>query len=103
DVPHATQEHWSGKRRIGISPVNADSVYIFLTARTDDKAALPEVFEPGPWVESFPHLEHVIERITDSRVDQTFSYVYAKKWVEGRVVILGDAAHCMEPNLGQGA
>ncbi len=62
----------------------------------------------GSWTKSFPHLTALFERIaaeTDwSRVRWTrFETVRLKRWHAGKVAVLGDAAHAMSPNLGQGS
>src|SRR5699024_3262752 len=96
-------EHWSGYRRIGIAPSTDQFRYIFLTTPSFDTEGLSNPFNKDPWLHSFPHLESVINRIDNSRLDSTFPYVYLDSWSANRVAILGDAAHAMEPNLGQGA
>ncbi|MGG3884983.1 FAD-dependent oxidoreductase [Brevibacillus panacihumi] len=96
-------EHWSGYRRIGIAPATDDFRYIYLTAPSSDAEGLSDPINKEAWLTSFPHLESVIERIDSSRLDRHFAYIYASTWSVNRTAIIGDAAHGMEPNLGQGA
>jgi len=96
-------EHWSGYRRIGIAPSTDEFRYIYLTAPSMDEEGLSDPINKEAWLSSFPHLESVIERIDTSRLDRHFVYIYASTWAMNRAAILGDAAHGMEPNLGQGA
>ncbi|MCR8644497.1 FAD-dependent monooxygenase [Paenibacillus sp. N1-5-1-14] len=101
-VAHA-KEHWSGSRRIGISPTSPSHMYVYLTASSSDEEALSDPLNKEAWISSFPHLETLIKRIDQTRLDRHFYYVFMDKWSSGRALVLGDAAHGMEPNLGQGA
>jgi 2-polyprenyl-6-methoxyphenol hydroxylase-like FAD-dependent oxidoreductase len=44
-----------------------------------------------------------LERIPDVGRWASFSDVTVRRWTSGDVCLLGDAAHAMSPNLGQGA
>lgn len=103
DKKGIAEEHWNDYRRIGIAPSTDKYRYVYLTGMTSDKEALSEPFNKEAWLSSFPHLESVLERIDDCRLDKNFYYIYLNSWKRGRVALLGDAAHGMEPNLGQGA
>jgi salicylate hydroxylase len=53
-------------------------------------------------------LDAVVKEMIDKRVEPIAAYpLYdrpvANKWVENRIALIGDAAHSMRPNLGQGA
>jgi salicylate hydroxylase len=57
----------------------------------------------------YPDDRHpVITRMIDQRVEPItvhtiFDRPVARKWVDQRIALIGDAAHSMRPNLGQGA
>ncbi|MGY1813333.1 FAD-dependent oxidoreductase [Blastococcus sp. SYSU D00820] len=105
DPVNTTIESWNGGRRLGIAPVGRDDVYLFLCAPEGDEATRQTPFDPGPWVQSYPHYRDLIDRIPEHPDGRwaPFYEVVCRSWVDGRVALLGDAAHSMAPNLGQAA
>jgi 2-polyprenyl-6-methoxyphenol hydroxylase-like FAD-dependent oxidoreductase len=97
------EEHWDGARRAGVVPCASDQVYIFLCCPAKDVAAREQGASRAAWVESFPHLRDVIERVPDGGVWAPFMDVSVHAWTRGRVALVGDACHAMAPNLGQAA
>jgi 2-polyprenyl-6-methoxyphenol hydroxylase-like FAD-dependent oxidoreductase len=97
------EEHWDGARRAGVVPCAPDEVYIFLCAPTKDVPATQQERSRQPWIESFPHLRDVLERVPDGGVWAPFMDVSVHSWIRGRVALIGDSCHSMAPNLGQAA
>ncbi|HZP75465.1 MAG TPA: NAD(P)/FAD-dependent oxidoreductase [Pseudolabrys sp.] len=98
-----TIEYWSGSRRILYTPCSQDKLYVALTMLHSDAAAREVPLRKDDWKRSFPHLSALIDRIGDEGRYDRFSLIKLKRWSSGRVVVLGDAAHALPPNIGQGA
>jgi 2-polyprenyl-6-methoxyphenol hydroxylase-like FAD-dependent oxidoreductase len=97
-----TIEYWSGTRRILYTPCSETDVYIALTMLDTDEFAKAVPVRKNDWKRWFPALEAVIERIgTQGRYDR-FELIKLKRWSAGRVAVIGDAAHALPPNIGQG-
>jgi 2-polyprenyl-6-methoxyphenol hydroxylase-like FAD-dependent oxidoreductase len=97
-----TVEYWSGSRRVLYTPCSETEVYIALTMLDSDEAAKEIPVNREVWKRWFPHLEQLIGRIRAAgRYDQ-FEYIRLKRWSAGKVAIIGDAAHAIPPNIGQG-
>ena len=98
-----TVEYWSGSRRVLYTPCSETEVYIALTMldsrrrrrRTSRSTATA-------WKRWFPHLETLIGRIRAAGRYDRFEYIRLKRWSAGKVAVIGDAAHAIPPNIGQG-
>ena len=96
-------EHWNGPWRLLYNPCTDGKNYIFLSAPVDDTRARKIPIDVQLWKSKFPHAGDLLERCeVDSRWDRLVA-VRCRKWTEGRVAIIGDAAQAMPPNLGQAA
>lgn len=97
-----TIEYWSGTRRILYTPCSETDIYIALTMLDTDEIAKTVPVRKDDWKRWFPPLEALIDRIgTQGRYDR-FELIKLKSWSAGRVAVLGDAAHALPPNIGQG-
>lgn len=100
--PNKTIEYWSGSRRILYTPCSQDRIYIALTMLDSDATAKAVPLQKQAWKAWFPHLAELIDRIDDSARYDRFELITLKRWSAGRVAMLGDAAHALPPNIGQG-
>jgi 2-polyprenyl-6-methoxyphenol hydroxylase-like FAD-dependent oxidoreductase len=97
-----TIEYWSGTRRVLYTPCSESDIYIALTMLDSDVVAKTLPVRKDEWKRAFPHLEILIDRIGDQGRYDRFDLIRLKRWSAGRVAIIGDAAHALPPNIGQG-
>src|SRR4029079_11394372 len=97
-----TVEYWSGSRRVLYTPCSETEVYIALTMLDSDEAAKEIPVDRTAWKRWFPHLESLIGRIRAAGRYDRFEYIRLKRWSAGKVAVIGDAAHALPPNIGQG-
>lgn len=105
-VNRSRVEVWNGGRRIGIAPASAAYHYIFLCCPEEDiEGRMQQPFNLEAWVSSHPWYAEYLERLPRHPEEywRPFYNVVCKSWSAGKVAIVGDAAHGMAPNLGQGA
>ena len=99
-----TIEYWSGNRRLLYNPCSTTHLYLALTMPDADEPARALPLRQDLWQASFPRLAPLIARIAggEARYDR-FEYIRLERWSSGRVAVIGDAAHAIPPNIGQGA
>lgn len=99
-----TIEHWSGNRRIGVTPSGSEHTYVYMVAPERDEVAKKIPLDVDNWSKRFPTIAGLLQELGTSESTQ-FNYgaVHCEHWSRGRVAILGDAAHGLPPTLGQGA
>jgi 2-polyprenyl-6-methoxyphenol hydroxylase-like FAD-dependent oxidoreductase len=82
-------------------------VYVALSCLYGDEDGMAVPPRTGAWRRSLPYLSDAFDRV-DELTDWDhvkwvrFQVIKLRRWSIGRVAIIGDAAHAMPPNLGQG-
>jgi 2-polyprenyl-6-methoxyphenol hydroxylase-like FAD-dependent oxidoreductase len=107
-------EAWGRGVRFGCAHIGDGRVYWFATANAPEgekdgppgspagaKARLLRLF--SGWHRPVADLVQAAEESTILRTDIHDREPLGERWGEGRATLLGDAAHPMTPNLGQGA
>ncbi len=108
-TPLVASESWGRGRRFGIVPLDERRVYWFATDNATEHEHDPNESARARLRRMFRGWHAPIEALIDAsdESDVLRNDIYDRdplaRWTEGRVTLLGDAAHPMTPNLGQGA
>ena len=113
-IAHTTRKDietwaWGKNAQFGITPMSNGRSYWFAQRnvpegeqekRIGSKREILDLF--GDWHDPIPEIIEATEETSLLRHD-VYEGPLLSRWSRGRVTLLGDAAHTMTPNLGQGA
>jgi 2-polyprenyl-6-methoxyphenol hydroxylase-like FAD-dependent oxidoreductase len=101
-------ETWGAGKRFGFSHLGQDRVFWFAALNAPQDSLLPYGKRKQHVLQTFRGWHKPIEAVIDATEESAilahdiFDRKPLRSWSKGRVTLLGDAAHPMQPNLGQG-
>lgn len=102
-------EYWGQGVRFGLVPLTCDRFYWFATrnaqAGESDSPHGRKQDVLSLFANWFPSVSEIIKATPEEAIlrNDIYDRPPLPHWTQGRVTLLGDAAHPMTPNLGQGA
>lgn len=108
DLVDAT-ETWGDQGRVGLVPIGDDHVYWFATANAPAYAEWARTMTSADLAQRFAHYHDPIAEVLRMTPNEHVLWndicdiEPLQRWAFDNAVLIGDAAHAMTPNLGQGA
>ena len=103
------EEFWTPLGSFGRAPLGGDTTYFWAAAHSPavaDAVSRRDLRSfAEQWRVALPLAGEMLAKVSsfDDLLVNTVRRVNCRAWFSGRLVLLGDAAHAMAPNLGQGA
>ena len=103
------EEFWTPLGSFGHASLDANSTYFWAAAHAQSVTEAVDDRDLGSfaqaWARVLPLAGELLSDVDsfDHLLVNTVRRVDCRRWFSGRLVLLGDAAHAMAPNLGQGA